>query len=342
MSDDHQDPELSGMRFYSIGQAANNKRLTDGNGRPDRTLEVTPVEQLGQLDGELVSLPFQSEVSGERADGSSYTSKVTLNTALTATWLPMGSNRVTPPDVRRGERVIIWRYKDTDQFYWTETGWDEHLRRLETVHYRWSATPEPGADMTAGTNYYHLMVSTHEGMIHLETSEANKEKATFVLQLNTKDGHIALTDNHGNFLDWNCIDKIISLQNGDGTLMQLNKEIAYMYAKDTIYLKAEEKILLETKDFLLETQTGQVNASTRFGIKTPTFEVESDTNFFKTPNTTFGGNVAVGQSLTAAGSGGSVTFNGAATFTQQATFQSPVQLAGGTTTATLSGPNGRI
>lgn len=334
---DELNPEISGLRFYSIGRAANNKALNT------KELEVTPIEQLSMLDGEIVSLPFDSEVSGQKADGSEYSAKVVLNTALTATWLPMNSNRKSPPDIRRGERVVIWRYQDTDQFYWTETGWDDHLRRLETVHYRWSATADEGADMEDPTNYYHLSVSTHEGLIHLETMLANGEKAKYALQINTKEGVVGLADDFGNFWQIESVEKIISIQNGDGSLWQLDKRKIYGYAPDQMKVLAENKIHFQTQDFLLECKTGNINASSSFKIKTPKFDVESDTNTFTTPNSTFTGNVAVagnvsiGQSLTQGGGGG-----GSSTFSGPVTFQQPMTANGITSSAPIVGPSRTI
>jgi hypothetical protein len=282
---DKTNPESSGLRIYSLGRAANNKALKNEKGDPETRLEVTPIEQLNMLDGELISLPFDSEVSGQKADGSQYSAKVTLNTAITATWLSIGANRRTPPDIRRGERVIIWRYGDADQFYWTELPWDEHLRRLETVHYRFSATPDEKADMTDARNFYHLAVSTHEGMIHLETARANGEKAKYALQINTKEGIVVLADDFGNFWQIESIAKVISMQNGDGTLLQLDKKKLYGYAPQTIHLVAEENMLFETKEFKLTTETGRIDASSTFTINTPQFNVEGGQATFKVPVT---------------------------------------------------------
>lgn len=342
MSDEAKELDQSKMKFYSFGRAANNKALRTADGQPERKLEVSPSEPFGDADGELLSLPFESEVSGQSADGSEYTAKVTLNPAMECTWFPMGSNRNTPPDIRRGERVIIWRYADTDQFFWTETGWDDHLRRLETVHYRWSATKDPSADMTDSANYYHLQVSTHEGMIHLETTDKNGEIGVYTLQINTKDGIVALQDNFGNFLTWTSEDRDIAIQNGDGTILRLNKEIFYAYAKDKILMIADKAILMQTKQYVMQTQTALIEASSSYTVKTPRYNVESDRNTFTSPETTFTGNVSVGKNLTGAANGGTMTFKGACNFEMAATFKSPVSLAGGTSSATLTGPNGRI
>ena len=340
---DSQNPEISSFVLYGLGRAANNKALNS------RELEITPIEQLSMLDGELVSLPFDSEVSGERADGSSYTSKVMLNAALTAMWLPLGTHRRMPPDIRRGERVFIYRYADTDQYYWKETGWDDHLRRLETVHLRISATPEQDADMDDPSNYYHLAISSHDKLIHLETSRANGEVAKYALQFNLAEGVVALSDDHGNFCQLESVAKIWSMQNGDGTLWQLKKKEIYGYAPDKMHVIAENKIHFQTKDFLLETQTGNIEASTSFKIKTPKFDVESDTNTFTTPNSTFTGNVTVAMNLTISGSlsqggggGGSAMFASPAQFQQPVQFQTQVTANGITSSAPITGPRGSI
>lgn len=343
---DEINPEISKFVLYGIGRAANNKTL---NPEHKHELEITPIEQLSMLDGQLISLPFDSEAEGLRPDGSTYSSKVKLNTALTATWLPFGSNRKDPPDVRRGERVFIYRYGDTDQYYWKETGWDDHLRRLETVHYRFSATADPDANMDDPENYYHLMVSTHEKLITLKTSSVNGEACQYALQFNTGTGLFVLTDDQGNFFQLESLAKIMSMQNGDGTLWQLDKEKIYGYARDQMHVLAEKKIHFQTKDFLLECETGQINASTSFGIKTPSLKVESDTNLFQTPNSTFTGNVSIGQSLTAAASGsGSATFQGPVSFVQNAVFQNAVNFQvhvtanGITSSAPITGPRSSI
>jgi hypothetical protein len=330
------DVEVSGLRFYSIGRIANNKALNS------KIVDVTPIEQLSQLDGELISLPFESTVSGQRSDGSAYDSTVKLNTALQATWVPMSSNRRTAPDVRRNERVIIWRYKDTDTFYWTDLGWDDHLRRLETVHYRWSSTPDEAADMDDVSNWYHLAISTHEKLIHLETSRKNGEQAKYALAINTGTGVVTLTDDYGNLIQLESVEKIISLRNGDQTTWQLNKKELIGYAQENMRVEAEERIEFTTKIFQLNCETGQIDASSRFGIKTPKFEVDSTTNTFNTPNTTFNGNVnvaqnvGIGASLTSATGGGSAEFNGPVNFKQ------PITANGITSTAPIRGPSDTI
>lgn len=259
-------PTQSQLRFYSIGLVANNKPLSTD------IIQATPIETLTMLDGELVSNPTDVETSGTDAKGSSYSTKVKMDNAVDAKWWPMNSNRRTAPDMRRGERVILWQYGDTDEFYWTETGWDDHLRKLETVIFSISATMDEEADSLDPNNCYSLEMSSHTGQITLRTSKANGEHCIYVIQLNTKDGRILLTDDVGNEFELDTKNTNIQMLNADKTLVQLNKRKIYMYAAESITGKADQSILFQTKDFKIEcTDYKLISQSFRNECQTGTF-----------------------------------------------------------------------
>ncbi len=99
---------------------------------------------------------------------------------------------------------------------------------------------------------------------------------------------------------------------------------------------AENKIHMETNEFVLDCQTGQVNASTSFTFDTPQFRVNSEQNTFNTPNTTFMGNVGIQGNLNTSTGGGTAVFNGPVQFLQH------VQAAGITSTLPIQGPSDTI
>ena len=72
--------------------------------------------------------------------GYVYSDKIETSNSLMAEWLPLGSNRATAPNVRRGERVFLLQYADDDKYYWVTAGLDPHLRRRETVVFNISNT----------------------------------------------------------------------------------------------------------------------------------------------------------------------------------------------------------
>lgn len=181
---------------YSLGIASENKVLSAP------TLKVSPIESLPTLNGELKANP--------KDDAS-----------LECTWIPFGSNRVTPPDIRRGERVMVYRVADTDQYYWTEMGLDDNLRRLETVIYAFNANPKLGDGPLEVANCYYFEVSTHKGLVTFQTSKLNGEQVKYTIQLNPKDGKLAIVDDRKNSFLWDSVNKNMKLQNEQGSFLQL-------------------------------------------------------------------------------------------------------------------------
>lgn len=338
--------ETSRLRIYSIGIVAENKNLTvtddSGNTKPDPMIMATPIEQLMMLDGEIKSNPLSPEASGTDAAGASYNTKVTVDMAVQAKWFNMSSNRHTPPDVRRGERVLLWQYGDTDTFFWTELNWDNHLRKLETVVMTFSGTQDESADSTHPDNCYYLEVSTHEGLITLKTSKVNGEFASYLLQINAKDGVVVLLDDVGNSFQMDTKNTLIAMVNAMGTIWRLDQKKIFGHADETITLEAKDSIFLSaTNGINLKCKDYVLNASNSVSISTKTFTQTNETSTFNTTNTTFVGNVTVNGNFTMP-AGKSADFNGDVNFNGSCTFTKPVSLAGGTTSATLSGPHGSI
>lgn len=211
-------PEKSGMLFYSIGYVAENKSLGS------KIIKVTPVETIPMVDGEIKSSPSPLEDSGVDSDGNSYTVKVSSDNAIEAKWLPFGSNRMTAPDVRRGERVMLWRYADAEQLYWTDLGFDEHLRRLETVIMSISGTQDEGTEALDPDNTYYLEASSHNKSITLRTSQKNGEFTRYTFQFNLADGAVTLADDLGNFFELDSAETKLTLQNVEGTMISLDKQ----------------------------------------------------------------------------------------------------------------------
>lgn len=228
--------EGGALKFYSYGIVAENKKLDS------RVVEVTPVEDLPMLNGEIKSGLVTDTVHSQDARGGETQIKTTTANSIPATWLPIGSsNRHTAPDVRRGEGVILYRFADSQHFFWTTLFDDLKLRKLETVIYAWSATKVEGAEINAD-NYYFLEVSTHRGMLHLHTSKANGEYCVYDVQINTKDGVIQIIDDVGNFFMFDSKEKQIAFKNADDCYLEINKKNMTLQVPETYTLKAKNKV----------------------------------------------------------------------------------------------------
>ena len=220
-------PIESLFHIHSFGYAAENKDIESFD------LEVWPVETLSYIDGELTSFKDILKSEGEDAFGNKYAVEVKSSNTIKATWIPFGSNRRTPPDVRRGERLLIWRYGDVDRYYWSTCGLDDVLRRLETVVYAWSNTRDESVKILDETNTYYFQISTHLKLVTFSTSKSDGEPYVYTIQINTKKGYLIVTDDIGNRIEMDSGEKIIEVENADGTKYVLDKHTITSYAKES-------------------------------------------------------------------------------------------------------------
>lgn len=235
---------LSQLAIYSIGYVAENKLLSSTK------ILVTPIESLPLLDGEIKSNVVDLEASGTDASGQSYMVKVSTDNAVEAEWLSLSGNRVTPPDVRRGERVLVWRYGELDKYRWSELGSDLHLRKLETVIWTFSGTTDEEKAGNDPKNSYYVEISTHNKTITLHTSSENGEPFEYTFQFNTGEGVVTLSDDVGNYVEFDSAETRIRMENAAGTWFELNKRNIGAYAPDSIMAKAINDIILNAgKDF---------------------------------------------------------------------------------------------
>ncbi len=232
-----EDLQVSKFRFYSLGVVAANKAMST------HVIEVTPVEELTMLDGDINATEADVTADGVLGDGSHYSSAAMSGNSLQAQWLPFGStNRRTSPDVRRGERVIIYQFGDTDKYYWTTLMDDFRLRKLETVIWGISATPNEGAE-PGHDNMYYLEVSSHNKLIALHTSQANDEPYGYDIQINTKDGRITFQDTAGQEILLDSAARQLYLKNSDGSLVEINKTICNINASDEVNITTSKYTL---------------------------------------------------------------------------------------------------
>lgn len=244
---------------YSLGIAAENKSLKS------KEMHFVPIEALPFIDGELVPSPTPMDFSGIDEQGQSYQGAIFTDNTILATWLPDGSNRFTAPDIRRGERVILYRMENVDKFYWRTLGLDDHLRKLETVIFAISGNPREGNEVLDPENCYFLEMSTHTGQITLQTSKANSEPFAYTFQFNTAEGNVTLADDIGNEFFLNSVENYIKLANSIGSQVELDKKNIRITAPDNVDVKAEKMIRLTTGGTVFTLTPGGTT------LKTPSF-----------------------------------------------------------------------
>ena len=237
------DNSYNGSAFikYSLGIVAINKDLNSN------IIEVTPIEKMNLVSGEVTDNADTLATSGKDADGNTYNSQVMLTNTITATWMPFGNgNRMTAPDVRRGERVQIFRLANSEKFYW-DTIENSSTRKLETVTYAYSGTKNENEQMNEN-NSYTQGVSTHDGFVNLiTTSKTNGEKFKYVISVDSKNGTVTIKDDVNNIIELISENSEIRIKNAAGSIFDLKG--------GTCLLECPESITVKTKKWDLITET---------------------------------------------------------------------------------------
>lgn len=299
---------------------------------------VVPIEILPQINGELAVEDVEVEDSGIEGDGKTYTVKIKQRAGLRCGWIPLGSNRITAPDVRRGERVIIYRYADQDKYYWKEIGLDDNLRRLETAIWRFSDVPDGESDEELNVdNAYYLTVSTHTGLIEISTCKANGEPFAYKIQLNTKEGVYVVSDDAGNYIQLDSSETCITLENANKTYLKLDKDEIIGSAITNIKWTAGENIEFKAKKDVVWDIGGKrvTNIKETDYVKSGGDSTHISANYAITTG-------AFGVSASSGIMSASFKIHGTLLTTGASTFSSAMEANGITSTSPISGPTGTI
>ena len=307
----------SKLALHSLGVVAANKPTNSKN------IEVTPIEDVNMASGELTDHLTSTVVKGQDSAGASFEGNINSSITVTAEWLPFGSNRHTAPDVRRGERVAIYKFADADKYYWTSLEYAQDLRKLETVIYTFSNTRDEAVKSTPQTTYF-LEISTHKKIIHLHTSKSDGEPFVYDIMLNTKDGNLQLRDDIDNIICLDSAERKLTFINAMGSFVDIDKNNITISAVDNITMNAGGKISMTAG-------AGIYGNAPEVTYTTPTFTA--------TALGIFGSNVTVGGAIAIAGGmktgtggggsgaseiGGSITVNGSLSVTGTGRFSGSV------------------
>jgi hypothetical protein len=280
--------ELSQLKIYSIGTVAANKLLSS------KEIMVVPIEDSPLLDGELTDTVSIYKANAQDSTGVAYSVELNTSAAVKATWLPLGSsNRLTAPDVRRGEMVALYRFSDVDGFWWTTLKDDMHLRKLETVIYAFSATIDEDATPSSENTYF-FEISTHNKLVHFHTSKANGEPYAYDIQINTKEGIIQIQDDAGQVFMLNSKERQLEMINADKSKIEINKTNIFIQSTDLIEMKSKVIRQESIDNNMMATNVTQDATSSE--LKASTLDI--------TAITTHTGNIQLNGNITSAAGGG--------------------------------------
>jgi len=281
MADKHTSTQhVSIFKPYSVGLVASPKPTNS------KIIQVTLRETMpymsgsGELDSQVVNY------NGKDKAGNAVTTKVVTGNTVPATWVPFGSNRLTPPDVRDGEKVMVYRAGDEDEYYWSELGLDDGLRRLETIVIGLSGSPQTRSNVDpADGSWYFIEWSSHQKHLLMSNSKLNGEVVQYTVKFDYGQGTIGVSDDLENSFLFDSINRVFQFINQDKCLVQMNQQNINILAQDTLSLSAVNAINLLTNKL-------SITANSSVGITTNTFEATAPGGFtFNGPIRHTGGNL---------------------------------------------------
>jgi len=208
---------------------------------------IYPIELYPDVDGEVT---LDNVLSNKITDTSGGVSdiKVSKGAIIMAKWIPDGdTNRLEPPTVCKDEIVRLYRYGDTERYYWNTLFNQLDKRKLEkrTIVISDKQSINVPADELLKHSYY-VTVDSINKLIHLHTADTDQEYTTYDIAIDTREGLLEITDGKDN--------KILLESKDDKWVISSKKHI--------------------------ETNTNVVTMNTRVHtqINTPTIAIQNSTN----------------------------------------------------------------
>jgi hypothetical protein len=268
---------ISQLKIYSIGIVAKDKAVDSDE------IEVLPVETFPMVNGELNTDVDIFKIKAVDSKNTPYEMEAPSSVSIKATYLPFAdSNRLTSPDVTKGEAVVIYRFGDnTDKFYWVTRDNDMRFRRQETVVFGIRAdtgTGEPSLE-----NTYLLSFSSHDKRIRLTTTKALGEPFAYDLDISTKEGYIKFSDDIDNMFLLDSTQNKLRMENCDGSF--------YDITRNAITQNAADSVTTTTKAFIVECETYDIKAAESASLETPDNTIMAET--LHEGNTKHVGNIAL-------------------------------------------------
>jgi hypothetical protein len=258
------------------------------------TLKVKPLELLPNLNGRIKGEEQLIDIEVNTPQGLVPT-KLKLKSFITANWFNQNSNRLTPPDIMAGERVLILRQGNSTNYYWEPLDIDNHLRQTERIVIAISNTNrgDRADKVLTKDNCYFIELDTVNKHLTVTTNKNDGEPFAYELKLNTLAGFLRLKDDVGNHVLMDSANTHIQLINKDKTEYSLNKKDIYEYCEGNHTRIVKGNLLEEvsgtrtrkvTKDETIEAANYQYTSKGNYNVK-------SSVNNFDTPVSNFNGQV---------------------------------------------------
>ena len=229
------------------------------------------VGELADNDG-IESFTYIDDVTGEKVS-----EEVVTSNHITAEWLGLDTNRVFPPDIVRGEQLLVVKYSDEDLYYWLPMGRDDRLRRLELHRIAVSDDQSVDKDLDDENTYFIELDTLYNKRIRIVTSKADDEDFRYEIVIDAKRNFLSLSDDDNNEIIIESDIPRVKLRNHDGTLLDLNKKDAIILAPQDIIMSADRQVVISTGNITLKAKQAIVSDAPNIGSTSSHFDMDTGT-----------------------------------------------------------------
>lgn len=217
-----------------------------------RELKVYITDFLPYKTGKLEATEVKSKVGTEdsRSDGGE--GNATLTNTITSEYFDLFSNRYYPPDIRKGEQVILFNIGDSDTYYWYSQGRDDRLRRCEKLRFAISDDVAFDKELNNDNTWFIEMNTlpkddgSQRKELVISTSKSDKEEFRYLFKIDAVANTLQINDDADNMILMESKEKRIFIRNTDGCSWELNKKNIAMVAVDDLTLKAGRQMVFDT------------------------------------------------------------------------------------------------
>lgn len=218
-----------------------------------RELKISIHEDLPFTEGEVNATTVTSNIDFNNPNKGMTTNdhldETTTKNFITAIYFDLFSNRVHPPDIRKGESVWAIRMENDDTYYWMSTGRTDNLRRTERMRLAVSDDVAYQKELDDDNTWYFEFDTLHGKKLVISTSKSDTSNPVdyrYRIEIDAEKDTLVICDDGQNIIKLDSSIPRIFLKNRSNTIVDLNDRDCYTSAPDDIVLRAGRQICLQT------------------------------------------------------------------------------------------------
>jgi len=229
-------------------------------------IKVHPIEIISDHTGSTNEVATEN-INTKDINGNNINVIANKAMSITAKWVNfMEPNRLTAPNVKKGETVMLWKYAG-DRYFWTTFYNELDLRTREKATYVFS-NKSGIKDASKISQLYYYTIDTINKFIRLHTDSKDGEATSYDIEINTKEGLLTILDGEGNQIELNSVSGELTIDTNKAVTINspnvtINTTTAILNATDTTI--TSDKVNIKSSVFNLDSGTinikGKVNAN---------------------------------------------------------------------------------